>query len=170
MSYFIENEYGDIDIPSYEKVICSVIEQALIYMDCPYTCEVNVLLTNNENIQNINREQRGIDAPTDVLSFPLVDYNLPGDFSLVETSESDYFHPETGELLLGDIVISIDRVYEQAESYNHSKTRELAFLIAHSMLHLCGYDHIDEEEQKVMEKLQEEILTTKGYTRDYEEI
>lgn len=170
MSYFIENEYGDIDITSYEDIICSVIEQALDYIKCPYACEINVLLTDNDRIQRINQEQREIDAPTDVLSFPLVDYESPGDFTLVEESETDYFHPETGELLLGDIVISMDKVYEQAENYNHSKTRELAFLIAHSMLHLFGYDHMEEAERKEMETMQEEILTMKGYTRDYEEI
>lgn len=71
--------------------------------------------------------------------------------------------------MLGDIIISMDRVYEQANSYNHSNTRELAFLVAHSMLHLFGYDHIDEEERKQMEDLQEQILNEKGYTRDYEE-
>ena len=75
----------------------------------------------------------------------------------------------TDELLLGDIVISIDKVYEQATEYNHSKTRELAFLVAHSMLHLSGYDHMEDDERRVMEEMQEKILTMKGYTRDYEE-
>lgn len=169
MSYSIENEYGEIKIPEYEAVICTVIEQALDYIKCPYTCEVNVRLTDNQTIQTINREQRNIDAPTDVLSFPLIDYEIPGDFSLVENCECDYFNLETGELLLGDIVISVDRVYEQAESFNHARTRELAFLVAHSMLHLFGFDHMEEEERQEMERLQEEILTRKGYTRDYEE-
>lgn len=170
MAYFIENEYGDIDIVSYEDVIFSVVEQALDYINCPYACEINILLTDNDSIKRINQDQRGIDAPTDVLSFPLVDYEHPGDFTLVEKSESDYFHPETGELLLGDIVISIDKVYEQADNYNHSRTRELAFLVAHSMLHLFGYDHLEEDDRIEMEKKQEEILEKKGYTRDYEEI
>ena len=99
----------------------------------------------------------------------MADYPVPGDFSDIEERDPDAFHPETGELMLGDIIISMDRVYEQAESYNHSNTRELAFLVAHSMLHLFGYDHIDEEERKQMEDLQEQILNEKGYTRDYEE-
>ena len=77
----------------------------------------------------------------------------------------DYFNLETGELLLGDIVISVDKVEEQAEKYGHSQARELAFLTAHSMLHLCGYDHMEEDERLVMEKKQEEILSLKGYTR-----
>jgi probable rRNA maturation factor len=169
MSYSIENEYGIIDIPDYDKVICSTIEQALDFIECPYECEINILLTNNHNIKNINNEQRNIDNPTDVLSFPLINYNIPGDFSIVEENSYDYFNPETGELLLGDIIISIDKVYEQADTYNHSRTRELAFLVAHSMLHLFGYDHIEDEERRKMEDLQEKILTMKGYTRDYEE-
>ena len=77
----------------------------------------------------------------------------------------DCFHPETGELLLGDIVISVDKVMEQAEKYGHSQTRELAFLVAHSMLHLFGYDHMEDEERLVMEEKQEEILKIGGYCR-----
>jgi probable rRNA maturation factor len=169
MSYNIENEYGNIDIPDYENVISSIIDEALDFIKCPYECEINVLLTDNNNIKNINNEQRNIDAPTDVLSFPLIDYKTPGDFSIVEESSCDYFNPESGEMLLGDIIISVDKVYEQAENYNHSKTRELAFLVAHSMLHLFGYDHMNDEERAEMENLQEKILTMKGYTRDYEE-
>lgn len=76
------------------------------------------------------------------------------------------FDPENGEFLAGDIVISMDKVKEQAEAYGHSRAREYAFLIAHSMLHLFGYDHMEEEERKVMEKRQEEILTKTKYTRD----
>lgn len=169
MSLNIENEYGDIRIPDYQHVIETVIGQALDFIKCPYECEVYVLLTDNERIQSINNSQRKIDAPTDVLSFPLIDYNVPGDFRAAEENACDYFNPETGELMLGDIIISMDRVYEQAERYNHSNTRELAFLVAHSMLHLFGYDHVDEAERKQMEILQEQILNEKGYTRDYEE-
>lgn len=170
MSYFIENEYGDIEISDYEKVINDIIDGALDFIECPYECEVNVLLTDNASIHKINNQQRNIDRPTDVLSFPLIDYKTPGDFSIVESAVSDYFNPESGELLLGDIVISIDKVYEQAREYNHSVHRELAFLVAHSMLHLFGYDHMEDEERILMEKLQEKILTMKGYTRDYEKI
>ncbi|MCR5148712.1 MAG: rRNA maturation RNase YbeY, partial [Eubacterium sp.] len=121
-----------------------------------------------EGIRIINKENRDIDKPTDVLSFPMLDYNEPADFSLAEDNTYDYFDAETGNLLLGDIVISLDKVYSQAEEYGHSPKREIAFLTAHSMLHLFGYDHMEEEERKVMEELQEEILTQKGYSRDYE--
>ena len=83
----------------------------------------------------------------------------------MEEQSEDYFNPETGELLLGDIVISVDKVEEQAEKYGHSQTRELAFLVAHSMLHLRGYDHMEEQERIAMEKRQEEILSTGGFAR-----
>ena len=170
MSVNIENEYGNIEIKNYETVINEIIQASLDFLKCPSVCEVNVLLTDNASIHEINNQQRNIDRATDVLSFPLIDYTIPGNFDGLEDSRCDNFDLTTGELLLGDIVISIDKVYEQAAEYNHSKTRELAFLVAHSMLHLSGYDHMEEDERKVMEDMQEKILTTKGYTRDYEEI
>ena len=145
-------------------VLKQVIEAALDAEECPYECEVEVLLTDNAGIQEINRENRGIDAPTDVLSFPMAEYPAPGDFSRLEEDE-DCFHPETGELLLGDIVISLDKVREQAEKYGHAEERELAFLTAHSMFHLMGYDHMEEEERKIMEEKQERLLDLLGIRR-----
>ena len=100
--------------------------------------------------------------------FPMADYPVPGDFSDIEERDPDAFHPETGELILGDIIISMDKVKEQAKAYGHSNTRELAFLVAHSMLHLMGYDHMVDEERKVMEAKQEEILKNCGYIREME--
>ena len=165
MTFEIENE---VEIPfdfDYKKVIQDVILQSLDYENCPYEAEVNVLLTGNDEIHEINLEQRQIDRPTDVLSFPMVDYYTPADFSHLEDGGDIYFHPETGELMLGDIIISVDKVLEQAEAYGHSQTRELAFLVAHSMLHLMGYDHMDEEERIDMERRQEEILNQLGIQR-----
>ena len=153
-----------LDLP-YEQIIEDVVNESLDFENCPYEVEVNVILTDNEAIQEINREHRGIDAPTDVLSFPLVDYETPSDFSHLEEAVEDYFNPETGELMLGDIVVSVDKVKEQAQKYGHSETRELAFLVAHSMLHLCGYDHMEEEERVLMEERQSKILEGKGYVR-----
>lgn len=153
-----------LDIP-YEDIITSVVEESLDYEDFPYEAEVNVLLTDNDSIRQINMEYRNIDSPTDVLSFPMIDYEKPSDFDHLEETANDSFNPETGELLLGDIVISVDKVEEQAEKYGHSQTRELAFLTAHSMLHLCGYDHMEEGERVIMEKKQEEILSQGGYGR-----
>ena len=149
----------------YEEIIREIVEASLDYEECPYEAEVNVILTDNPSIREINREHRQIDAPTDVLSFPMVDYGRPADFSHVEEQAEDYFNPETGELMLGDIVISVDKVEEQAEKYGHSQRRELAFLVAHSMLHLCGYDHMEEEERLDMEARQRAILNTRGYSR-----
>ena len=140
------------------EIIEAVVKEALDSENCPYDISLNVLLTDNEAIQEINKEQRGMDMPTDVLSFPMVEYSSPADFSLVEDCVEDYFHPETGELLLGDIVISVDKVLEQAENYGHSIKRELDFLTAHSMLHLFGYDHMQEEERVIMEQKQRSIL------------
>ena len=150
---------------SWEKIIRDIIEEALNYEECPYEAEINVLLTDNREIQVMNREYRQIDRPTDVLSFPMIEYETPSDFSMVEEDFSDCFNPVSGELMLGDIILSVDKIEEQAQAYGHSMERELAFLVAHSMLHLCGYDHMEEEERLIMEKKQEEILQEKGYAR-----
>lgn len=153
-----------LELP-YEEIIRDIVEASLDYEECPYEAEVNVVLTDNAGIQEINLEYRQIDAPTDVLSFPMVDYESESDFDHVEDAVEDYFNPETGELMLGDIIISVDKVEEQAAKYGHSETRELAFLVAHSMLHLCGYDHMEEEERTRMEQRQREILSGRGYER-----
>lgn len=149
---------------AYEEIIHRVVNAVMDYEQCPYEAEVNVLLTDNAAIQEINQEYRGIDAPTDVLSFPSVEYDAPADFEALE-SLPDCFHPETGELLLGDIVVSVEKVLEQAEEYGHSKERELGFLVAHSMLHLFGYDHMEENERRVMEEKQRAILEGIGLRR-----
>ena len=124
-----------------------------------------MVLTDNEAIHEVNREYRDVDAPTDVLSFPMIEYEEPSNFDDVEEMFADCFNPESGELMLGDIMISVDKVEEQAEKYGHSTTRELAFLVAHSMLHLCGYDHMLYEESLVIEQKQNEILESRGYHR-----
>ncbi len=152
--YEVEESF-DFD---YEAMERSVIEACLDYVDCPYEAEVSILLTDNEQILQINQEFRNMDAPTDVLSFPVIDYEIPGDFTELEASTADYFHPETGELLLGDIVISLERAKEQACEYGHSLRRELAFLTAHSMFHLFGFDHMEEEERRSMEEKQKDVL------------
>ena len=165
MTINIEYE-TELPLPvAHEKIIHDIIPAALDYEECPYEAEVNVILTDNEAIREINRDYRQIDAPTDVLSFPMVEFETESDFSHVEDAVEDFFNPETGELILGDIIISVEKVIEQAEKYGHSKERELAFLLAHSMLHLCGYDHMDEEERELMEQKQREILESKGYSR-----
>lgn len=164
MNYIIDVETDKMPEFDYETLIKQVIEASLDYEGCPYEAEVNILLTDDEAIREANREFRNLDRSTDVLSFPMVEYPAPGAFDFLE-DEIDCFHPETGELLLGDIVISMEHVFAQAMDYGHSVERELAFLVAHSMLHLMGYDHMEDGERKVMEERQEAILTNLGITR-----
>ena len=112
-------------------------------------------------------ELRGIDQTTDVLSFPMAEYVRPADFDFLEEDEAmDCFNPETGELLLGDIVLSVEKIKEQAEAYGHSLKRELAFLTAHSMLHLMGYDHMEQEERRIMEERQQLLMEALDIPRD----
>ena len=153
-----------LEIP-YEQIVRDIIPAVLEYENCPYEAEVNLLFTDNEAIREMNRDYRQVDAPTDDLSFPMIEFDRESDFSHVGDCVEDCFNPETGELLLGDIVISVEKVADQAEQYGHSQTRELAFLVAHSMLHLCGYDHMEDEERERMEKRQRQILSGKGYSR-----
>ena len=165
MTLNLEDEYGlELGI-DYEGTASLVISQVLEEEGCPYEAEVNLLLTSNEEIHRMNREYRDVDRPTDVLSFPQVEYESPVDFSWAEAHERDCSDPDTGELLLGDIVISLDKVKEQAEKYGHGVRREYAFLIAHSMLHLLGYDHMTEDEAKDMETRQSAVLEHLNITR-----
>ena len=155
ISLYREAEYRfDFDA---EALYISVVNTVLDEEECPYDAEVSLLLTDDASIKEINKEQRGIDAVTDVLSFPMVQYDSPGDFSIADEAE-DCFNIETGELMLGDIVISVDRLIAQADEYGHSIRREYAFLIVHSMLHLIGYDHIKEADRLLMEVKQKKIM------------
>ena len=154
----------------YEKIIKEVINGALDFEECPYETEVNVVLTTNDEIAMTNRDYRDLFKPTDVLSFPMLSYDAPGDFSFLSDENEDDFNPDTGEVILGDIIISVDKVREQAENYGHSKKREFAFLITHSMLHLFGYDHMQPDEALVMERKQHVILDELNIPRQNEEI
>lgn len=165
MTLNLEKEYELEFGLDYEEIACLVINQVLEDENCPYETEINLLLTSDEEIHRINLEYRDIDRPTDVLSFPQVEYETPSDFSWAEEHEIDCFQPDTGELCLGDIIISLDKVKEQAEQYGHGVKREFAFLIAHSMFHLLGYDHMTQEEAAVMEEKQSAVLEKLGITR-----
>lgn len=149
----------------YENLAKEVISFTLDHEDFPYESEVNLTLTDNDGIHEINKMYRQIDRPTDVLSFPMLSYEAAGDFSKLEDDYDDNFNPDTGEIMLGDIVISVDKVLEQAESYGHTPRREYAFLIVHSMLHLFGYDHMTPEEAAQMEAKQRQILEEMNITR-----
>lgn len=160
MTIHIEEE---TDVPfsfDYQALIQKVINASLDYVECPYEAEVSVLLTDNAAIHEINLENREVDAPTDVLSFPNAEYEEPADFDTLEEEQPEVFHPESGELMLGDIVISVEKVQAQAKEYGHSEERELGFLVAHSILHLCGFDHMEPKDQELMEQKQREIMDT----------
>lgn len=164
MTSYVENETGEEFGFDVKEILDAVMSQVLDMEACPYEAQVNLLITDNEGIHEFNREYRQVDSPTDVLSFPMIDFECEADFSGIGEAV-DYFDPESGELVLGDIIISVDKVKEQAEKYGHSVKREIAFLIAHSMLHLCGYDHMAEDEAQVMEQKQEAVLLALGITR-----
>ena len=166
MSLYMEEE-GELKLPLDTKETAEqVIQASLEYVACPYEAEVNLLLTTDEEIREMNRNFRNQDKSTDVLSFPMLEYEVPGEFHFLEEDSDDAFHPETGELMLGDIVISKEKVLQQAELYGHTAKREFAFLIAHSMLHLFGYDHMEEDERKVMEQKQREIMKKVQISRE----
>lgn len=158
----IENEQDEIKISNeIEEIIKTVIDASLAYENCDFDAEVSVTIVNNEAIREINRETRDIDRPTDVLSFPMLYFDENGDII-----DSDY-DMDGDVLVLGDIVISAERAKEQAEEFGHSYKREIAFLTVHSMLHLLGYDHVDDPEgEKIMFRKQEEILDKLGITRE----
>jgi probable rRNA maturation factor len=125
-------------------------------------CCVSVLMTGDDGIRSINAEHRGLDRATDTLSFPLLSL-APGEKPSPDATNSD---PDTGLILLGDIVISLERAKAQAGEYGHSVEREAGFLAVHSTLHLLGYDHVEEAAQKQMRAHEESVLTTMGLKRE----
>ncbi len=147
------------DIPGVgderKAFVRKVIRTALAAEGVDFPCEVDVLLTNDAHIHELNREQRGIDRPADVLSFPAFDLR-PG--TLPEPADAD---PGSGLVPLGDMVVSLERAAAQAKEYGHSNRRELAYLTVHSVLHLLGYDHLDEGPQKAQMRAKEEEILEK---------
>lgn len=145
-----------------------VLHKALKIHNCPFETEISLVIVSKDVIQETNKEYRGIDKVTDVLSFPGVYFKTPDDFDALYEDGADisYFDQESGNLMLGDIMICADKICEQAQEYQHSLLREYAFLICHSVLHLLGYDHITAEERKVMEEKQSEIMNALGIQRD----
>ncbi len=165
MTVYIEEEVEVTLDFDYKKIANDVINCAIDYLKFPFEAEISLTITDEEGIRSINKEFRQIDAPTDVLSFPMIDYPAPGLFDFIENND-DLFNPESGEVILGDIVLCLSRIYSQAKDYGHSILREYAFLIAHSMLHLFGYDHMTDSDAAVMEAKQKEILAMLKITRD----
>lgn len=158
MSFYADNEYEKEFPFDIEETIENVINACVRMVSCPYEVSVNILITDDENIRRYNKEYRNIDKETDVLSFPAVDYEKPADLSIAEKNRYSYFDADTDELILGDIILNGDRVFKQAQEYDHSVLREFSFLIAHSMLHLFGYDHMEKEDEKEMFLLQDKIM------------
>lgn len=171
-----------IDDQSYlasgqEKLLHEVIEAAAKYLNLPEGIELDLSIVSNEEIQVLNRDYRGLDKPTDVLSFALTEVTSEFDVDFAhldlteeaeeteDLEETEFEDEEAIPQHLGDIIISYPRAQEQAQDYGHSLDRELAFLAVHGFLHLNGYDHQTEEEAQEMFKIQEEVLTTYGLTR-----
>ena len=164
MTCNIETEVENkLDFP-YEELFEQIVETVLDEEQCPYEAAVNLLITDNAAIREINQTNRQVDKPTDVLSFPMAEYEAPADFSDLE-NQADCFEPDSGELMLGDIVLSQDKILEQAQEYGHSVKREFAFLIVHSMLHLIGYDHIEDSDRTQMEAKQKVLMEMLGIPR-----
>lgn len=153
---FLSNEQDKLEPPQdIEKLIEDCTAAALEEEGIDDTAEVSVTFVDNAGIRELNNEHRGIDKETDVLSFPLGD------------DDGYEIDPDNDAIMLGDIVISLERAAQQAEEYGHSYRREVAFLITHSLFHLLGYDHVNgEEEEKLMFGKQEKVLDKLGITRE----
>lgn len=136
-----------------EESVAAVLEDR----GFPFNAMIEVTFVSNDRIRRYNKKYRQIDAPTDVLSFPMCDFDDEGNIVGLSLDEDGLF--------LGDIVISAQRAMEQAQEYGHSFLREITYLAVHSALHLLGYDHEDEKKRKIMRKKEEEILKNKGFVR-----
>ena len=159
MSFYLEET---CNIPfdfAYAKLAEDVIAFCLSHENFPYEAEVSVSIVSKEEIHEINKKFRQVDRPTDVLSFPMLEFEYPGDFSSETFENSLTTSFESQELLLGDIVLCTDIIKSQAKEYGHSEKREFSFLVVHSLLHLLGYDHMEEEERVQMEEHQREIMS-----------
>jgi probable rRNA maturation factor len=161
-----DNRQDKIDFSDdIKKNIEISIEGSLKFEEFEKPCEISVVITDNAGIREINREFRNIDKETDVLSFPMLDFEE--DYCEEEEIQVgvEDINPSSGEVVLGDIVISLEKALEQSRDYEHSFEREVAFLTVHSVLHLLGYDHEKEEDRVIMRSKEEEILSKLGLCR-----
>lgn len=158
MTIYLEDESGYCFDFSVRRQLDKLAAYVGKRVSCPFETEVSVTLVEKEEIYRLNKEFREVDRPTDVLSFPMMEYDEPADFTGPLFQQSLTISPETGELVLGDIVICPAIVCEQAMEYGHSELREFSFLVVHSLLHLFGYDHMEEEERLQMEDMQKKIM------------
>lgn len=166
MNIYLEDKYNFFEqneglLEDVEKVI----KACLATEEVPYEAEISLTVVDKEEIQEINREYREIDKATDVLSFPQIEPKLNGVIEWNTLDESAMMNYDTNHILLGDIVLCYEVAGEQAASYGHSLKREICFLVAHSMFHLLGYDHMNEEDEKLMISKQNEVLLNLGIER-----
>jgi len=158
----IDNRQNLYNTEEIEKLIEKTIKKAAECENVKQDYQVSVILVDNSQIKGINRVYRGIDAPTDVLSFPMLENEE--EENLIEVNKADIqkdfenFDMDTGEIVLGDIAISLERAFEQSVEYGHAFHREVSFLTVHGMLHLLGFDHEEEGDRKVMREREEQIL------------
>jgi probable rRNA maturation factor len=158
----VTNEKNKIKLNNeINELIQSVIKTVLEIHNIDFDVEISLLLTDDEEIKQINKEYRGIDKATDVLSFPSCEFEKEG------VVLKEYYPSEGGYpyLLLGDIIISVEHVLKQAQEFGHTNEREIGYLVCHSMLHLLGYDHMEEEEKKIMRTKEEEVMKILGVER-----
>ncbi len=154
---FFDDE--DIALTKEQKNLATkTIETVLDYTKFPYEVDVTLTITDDTYIHQLNLEHRGKDKATDVLSFPMIDWPSPCAYAYLETQIDGLVNPETGYVILGDIVLSMDHVNAQAAEYGHTFEREFSFLIVHSMLHLLGYDHENPDDEIVMIREQKNIM------------
>ncbi|MFT8348646.1 rRNA maturation RNase YbeY [Clostridium saccharoperbutylacetonicum] len=164
---YVDNRQDILDVKEeFVGKLKNVIEFALKEEQVNIQCEVSLVLVDNSDIKEINKDTRGIDKETDVLSFPMLEYENKKVFKEMYLDykflPSDF---DGDELVLGDIVLSLEKAMEQSKEYNHSYEREAAYLVVHSVLHLLGYDHMEDEDKKIMRNREEEILNKLNITR-----
>ena len=164
---YTDNRQNKIEVnEEIINIINEVCEKALKAEEVNIPYQISLLFVDNEEIKDINRETRGIDKATDVLSFPMLDYPKNNVFKEVyKETKFNEIYLDGEELVLGDMVLSLERAKEQSIEYNHSFNREVCYLVVHSILHLLGYDHMEDEEKKRMRKREEEILGDLNITR-----
>ena len=165
MTIYLE-DMGEVTFPfepeeQIEKLAAFVTD----FVKCPYEPEISVTLVTKEEIHELNRTHRNVDRPTDVLSFPMMEYDAPADFSGEKFCETLTMSPESEEMMLGDIVLCSEVVCEQAEEYGLSFERELAYMVVHGFYHLMGYDHIELVDRTEMREKEETILKKLNITR-----
>jgi probable rRNA maturation factor len=165
---YVDNRQNKLEVTEeLVKLLENVTNTVLEAEEVKVSCEISIILVDNEEIRNLNREYRNIDRETDVLSFPMLDYEAERVYkevyALEEHDESDF---DGGELVLGDMALSLEKAFEQSVEYGHTFMREVAYLTVHSILHLLGYDHMKEDEKLKMRAVEESILEKLMITRE----